>query len=167
MLQEGFTVVITPLLALCEDQMAYMSACNVPVVRIDSSIERVEQVAVCTRIQSASTDLKAVYTTPETLRHNKLLGSALRVASAEGRVNFATIDEAHCILEWSEFRCVVCTHLYIIVNAGSTLESMFARSVYYLIIARGCVRSMFVTGQSTQSLEKHENGLWAKYRFLH
>jgi hypothetical protein len=58
----------------------------VPVVGIDSSIERVEYVAVCTSIQSASSDLKAVYTTPETLRHNKLFGSALPVASAEVRV---------------------------------------------------------------------------------
>jgi ATP-dependent DNA helicase RecQ len=104
MMLSGFTLVITPLLALCEDQMAFMSAHNIHVERMDSTLELDEQRAVCARIESNSCDLKAVYTTPETLRQNRQFVTALRVASAEGRVNFVTIDEARCVLEWSEFR---------------------------------------------------------------
>jgi superfamily II DNA helicase RecQ len=49
-------------------------------------------------------DLKAVYTTPETLKHNVRAIKALRFAAEARRVNFATIDEAHCVLECSDFR---------------------------------------------------------------
>jgi ATP-dependent DNA helicase RecQ len=104
MLLTGFTLVITPLLALCEDQLAFMTAHNIPVQRMDSTVRPDEQRAACARIQSDSCDLKAVYKTPETLRRNKEFVTALRVASAGGRVSFVTIDAAHCVLEWSEFR---------------------------------------------------------------
>jgi ATP-dependent DNA helicase RecQ len=106
----GFTVVITPLLALCEDQMAFMTAHGVPVVRINSTIDRVEQDAIFKRITEGPNDLKVVYTTPETLQHNVRFVRALRKASAEKRVPFVTIDEAHCVLEWSDFRCVTRAH---------------------------------------------------------
>jgi ATP-dependent DNA helicase RecQ len=39
MMQRGFTLVVTPLLALCEDQITFMRANDVPVVRIDSTLD--------------------------------------------------------------------------------------------------------------------------------
>lgn len=103
-LLKGFTVVVTPLLALCEDQIAYMSARGIAVDRMDSSLEHDEQAAVCNRIKAEDSGLKALYTTPETLQHNRQLAQALQVARAAENINFITIDEAHCVLEWSEFR---------------------------------------------------------------
>lgn len=110
---KGFTVVVTPLLALCEDQIEYMSAHGIPVARMDSTIECDEQEAVCSRVAADDSGLKALYTTPETLQHNKQQARALRVAQAAENINFITIDEAHCVLEWSEFRydleqCTLC-----------------------------------------------------------
>jgi ATP-dependent DNA helicase RecQ len=104
MMLNGFTLVVTPLLALCEDQIAFMKAHNVPVVRVDSTLDHTSQKSVCERIMRDDCDVKAVYTTPETLKHNVRVVEALRVAGERGRVNFATIDEAHCVLDWSDFR---------------------------------------------------------------
>jgi superfamily II DNA helicase RecQ len=58
-------------------------------------------------LAAAETGVKALYTTPETLQHNRKLQAALRDAKANNNICFVTVDEAHCILEWSEFRCVV------------------------------------------------------------
>jgi superfamily II DNA helicase RecQ len=104
MMLSGFTLVVTPLLALCEDQIMFMRANDVPVVRIDSTSDHITQKIICERIMCDDCDLKAVYTTPETLKHNDRAIRALRVAAEAGRVSFATIDEAHCVLEWSDFR---------------------------------------------------------------
>jgi ATP-dependent DNA helicase RecQ len=104
MMQRGFTLVVTPLLALCEDQITFMRANDVPVVRIDSTLDHETQKSICERIMGDDCDLKAVYTTPETLKHNIRAIKALQFAAEVGRVNFATIDEAHCVLEWSDFR---------------------------------------------------------------
>jgi ATP-dependent DNA helicase RecQ len=66
MMLDGFTVVVTPLLALCEDQITFMKAHNVPVVRMDSTLYHTSQKSICERIMREDCDLKAVYTTPET-----------------------------------------------------------------------------------------------------
>jgi superfamily II DNA helicase RecQ len=156
MMLNGFTLVITPLLALCEDQIVYMSAHNIPVVRMDSTIERDEQVAVCTRVQCEDSDVKAVYTTPETLRQNKNFGNALRAASAQGRISFVTIDEAHCVLEWSDFRCVMmlqtCFTLVRCIR-GSTKKTLNS-------VGRNeqCAMNVMITGLTMRSWEKRYNG---------
>jgi ATP-dependent DNA helicase RecQ len=103
MMLNGFTQVVTPLLALCEDQITFMTAHNVPVVRMDSTLDHTSQKSICERIIREDCDLKAVYTTPQTLKHNVRVVRALRVATDAGRVNFATIDAAHCVLDWSDF----------------------------------------------------------------
>ena len=50
-LLKGFAVVVTPLLALSEDQIQYMLAHGIPVDRIDSTVLYDEQLAVCKRIE--------------------------------------------------------------------------------------------------------------------
>ena len=87
-----------------EDQIQYMLAHGIPVDRIDSTVLYDEQLAVCKRIEGEGSGLKALYTTPETLQHNRHLARALQVAQAGDRINFITIDGAHCVLEWLEFR---------------------------------------------------------------
>ena len=116
-LLKGFAVVVTPLLALSEDQIQYMLAHGIPVDRIDSTVLYDEQLAVCKRIEGEGSGLKALYTTPETLQHNRHLARALQVAQAGDRINFITIDGAHCVLEWLEFRrdcspCHTCATTY-------------------------------------------------------
>lgn len=103
-MMQGFTIVVTPLLALCEDQMEYMQSHGVTVDRMDSTLLRDQQAAVCGRIRQVNSGLKALYTTPETLQHNVLLAKALHEATQAGNISFITIDEAHCVLDWSEFR---------------------------------------------------------------
>jgi superfamily II DNA helicase RecQ len=68
------------------------------------NVDHVMQKSICARIMGDDCDFKAVYTTPETLKHNVRAIKALRFAAEEGRVNFATTNEAHWVLEWSGFR---------------------------------------------------------------
>jgi ATP-dependent DNA helicase RecQ len=92
------TVVVSPLLALLEDQYQKMQQFNVPAVRLDSTIGAADRRAALARIAQGGSLL--VLTTPETLAGKEL--GALLEKQPPGLV---AVDEAHCVSEWGhDFR---------------------------------------------------------------
>lgn len=90
---EGLTVVVSPLLALMEDQVAALKLAGVAVEAIHSGRDRTDNVASWRRVASGETRL--LYLSPERLMTDRML-------SALGRLplSLIAIDEAHCLSQW-------------------------------------------------------------------
>lgn len=89
----GLTIVVSPLLALMQDQVQALKLAGVAAEAINSAQDRDENVAVWRRVVSGETRL--LYMTPERLMTERMLA-----ALAKLDVRLIAIDEAHCISQW-------------------------------------------------------------------
>ena len=93
LLNEGICIVISPLIALMNDQVRFLKSKGIKSVAITSNMH-------FTEIDTALTNciyggVKFLYLSPEKLQ-NELVQTRIK----EMNVNLITVDEAHCISEW-------------------------------------------------------------------
>ena len=89
----GLTLVVSPLVALMQDQVSALRLAGVAADTINSSKERAENVAAWRRAAAGQTRL--LYLAPERLMTEQMLA-----ALAKLDVRLIAIDEAHCISQW-------------------------------------------------------------------
>src|SRR3569623_3537865 len=89
----GLTIVVSPLVALMQDQVAALRLAGVAADAINSSRARDENVAAWRRV--AAGDVRLLYMAPERLMTERMLDALGRLD-----VRLIAIDEAHCVSQW-------------------------------------------------------------------
>ncbi|MCL4176380.1 MAG: DNA helicase RecQ, partial [Verrucomicrobia bacterium] len=95
---DGLTVVISPLIALMQDQVNQLHLLDVPAAFLNCTLKHRDWIAAANRARAGQ--LKLLYVAPETL----LRPETLRLLE-DSRLACLAVDEAHCISEWGhDFR---------------------------------------------------------------
>lgn len=99
LLMDGYTLVISPLVALMQDQVLRLQQLGLPAAGLWGGMSRGEQLAQIRDAESG--EVKLLYAAPERVRRSRDLQELLR-NHPPARVVY---DEAHCLTEWGhDFR---------------------------------------------------------------
>jgi len=97
LLQTGLTLVISPLVALMENQVAELRDHQLPAATLHSELPKREKNRVLQAIEQQR--LRLLYLSPETLLSPPIWA---RLSQPALKINGLILDEAHCLAQWGE-----------------------------------------------------------------
>lgn len=95
LLQEGISLVISPLISLMKDQVAALKQAGVAAAYINSSLTPGQTAEALRR--AANNAYKIIYVAPE-----RLDVASFRSFAQQADIRMITVDEAHCISQWGQ-----------------------------------------------------------------
>lgn len=97
LLQSGLTLVVSPLLALMENQVQELQAKGLPAVTLHSELSPRRRHQILQALDQQQ--LRLLYLSPETLLSPPVWQ---RLARPQIQINGLILDEAHCLVQWGE-----------------------------------------------------------------
>jgi ATP-dependent DNA helicase RecQ len=89
----GLAIIVSPLVALMQDQVAALKLAGIAAETINSAASREENVAIWRKV--AAGEVRLLYLSPERLMTERMIAALARLD-----VTLIAIDEAHCISQW-------------------------------------------------------------------
>lgn len=92
----GFTLVVSPLVSLVEDQIWYLRSIGIQAETLNASSDKDHVKRIHSNMCDSGSNLKLLYVTPEKLAKSKMFMNKLQKAYEMNRFSRLVVDEVHC-----------------------------------------------------------------------